>query len=163
PASQPSHAWKMPWIGTPAPSSPMRSRRSICGHAPRTVSRRTSCWTSTAPTTPRMERKKGQPTTGTMGSTCIIPCSTSMATPTGQTVRLVAETLYQAGTWDHPRRVVYKAEALDKGPNTRFVVTTRTDAPEALYDWYVDRGAPELWIKDYKRACLADRLSDCRF
>jgi hypothetical protein len=82
---------------------------------------------------------------------------------TGQTVRLVAETLYQAGTWDHPRRVVYKAEARDKGPNTRFVVTTRTDAPEALYDWYVDRGEPELWIKDYKRACLADRLSDCRF
>jgi hypothetical protein len=59
--------------------------------------------------------------------------------------------------------VVYKAEALDKGPNTRFVVTSRTDPPEALYDWYVDRGEPEGWIKDYKRACLADRLSDHRF
>ena len=82
---------------------------------------------------------------------------------TGQTVRLVDETLYQADSWDHPRRVVYKAEALDKGPNTRFVVTTRPDPPEALYDWYVDRGEPELWIKDLKRACRADRLSDCRF
>ena len=82
---------------------------------------------------------------------------------TGAKVRLVADTLYQAGTWDQARRVVYKAEALDKGPNTRFVVTTRTDPPEALYDWYVDRGEPEGWIKDYKRACLADRLSDCRF
>jgi Transposase DDE domain group 1 len=82
---------------------------------------------------------------------------------TGQRARLVAETPYQAGTWDQARRVVYKAEALDKGPNTRFVVTSRTDPPEALYDWYVERGEPEGWIKDYKRACLADRLSDHRF
>ena len=71
--------------------------------------------------------------------------------------------IYQAGSWDHPRRVVYKAEVLPKGPNTRFVVTTRTDAPLAVYDWYVDRGEPELWIKDFKRACYADRLSDHRF
>jgi hypothetical protein len=82
---------------------------------------------------------------------------------TGEKVRLVDETTYQADSWAHPRRVVYKAEALDKGPNTRFVVTTRTDPPEALYDFYVDRGEPELWIKDFKRACLADRLSDHRF
>ncbi len=82
---------------------------------------------------------------------------------TGQTVRLVAETTYQAGSWDRTRRVVDKAEALDKGPNTRFVVTTRRDPPVALDDWSVDRGAPELWSKDVKRACRADRLSDCRF
>ncbi|MGH2389420.1 MAG: IS1380 family transposase [Chloroflexota bacterium] len=82
---------------------------------------------------------------------------------TGEKVRLVAETTYQAGSWDRPRRVVYKAETLDKGPNTRFVVTTRPDPPEALYDWYVDRGEMEGWIKDYKRACIADRLSDHRF
>jgi hypothetical protein len=81
----------------------------------------------------------------------------------GEKVRLVAETSYQANSWDHARRVVYKAEALEQGPNTRFVVTTRSDAPEALYDFYVDRGEPELWIKDFKRACRADRLSDCRF
>jgi hypothetical protein len=82
---------------------------------------------------------------------------------TGAKVRLVDDTTYQAGSWDQARRVVYKAEALDKGPNTRFVVTSRTDPPEALYDCYVDRGEPEGWIKDYKRACLADRLSDHRF
>lgn len=81
----------------------------------------------------------------------------------GEKVRLVDETTYQAGTWDRARRVVYKAEALDKGPNTRFVVTTRVDPPAAVYDFYVDRGTPELWIKDFKRACIADRLSDCRF
>jgi hypothetical protein len=78
-------------------------------------------------------------------------------------VRLVGETAYQAGSWEQPRRVVFKAEALPKGPNTRFVVTTRTDPPEALYDWYVDRGEPEQWIKDLKDACFADRLSCHRF
>ncbi len=82
---------------------------------------------------------------------------------TGEKVRLGAETSYQAGSWDCPRRVVYKAETLDKGPNTRFVVTTRPDPPEALYDFYVDRSEMEGWIKEYKRACIADRLSDHRF
>jgi len=51
------------------------------------------------------------------------------------TVRLVDELTYQAGSWPHERRVVVKAEALAKGPNTRFVVTSRDDPPEALYDW----------------------------
>jgi Transposase DDE domain group 1 len=78
-------------------------------------------------------------------------------------VRLVGETTYQAGSWPHERRVIIKAEALAKGPNVRFVVTTRADPAEALYDWYVDRGESEGWIKDLKRACVADRLSDHRF
>jgi hypothetical protein len=78
-------------------------------------------------------------------------------------VRLVGETAYQADSWEHPRRVIIKAEALPKGPNTRFVLTTRPDPPETLYDWYVDRGAGENWIKDLKGACFADRLSDHRF
>jgi DDE family transposase len=43
------------------------------------------------------------------------------------------------------------------------VVTTRTDEPLALYDWYVDRGEPEQWIGDLKLACFADRLSCHRF
>ena len=78
-------------------------------------------------------------------------------------VREVGEARYQAGSWDRARRVVYKAEALAKGPNTRFVVTSRTEEPLAVYDAYVDRGEPELWIKDFKRACFADRLSCHRF
>jgi hypothetical protein len=81
----------------------------------------------------------------------------------GAKVRLADETAYRAGSWPHPRRVVFKAEVLAKGPNTRFVVTTRADPPLALYDWYVDRGEPELWIKDLKNALQADRLSDHRF
>ena len=78
-------------------------------------------------------------------------------------IRLLGETTYQAASWEHPRRVIIKAEALPKGPNTRFVVTTRAEEPEALYDWYVDRGDGENAIKDLKNACFADRLSDHRF
>jgi Transposase DDE domain group 1 len=81
----------------------------------------------------------------------------------GAKVRLAGEARYQAGSWPVPRRVVFKAEVLAKGPNTRFVVTTRTDDPLAVYDRYVDRGEPENWIKDFKNALRADRLSDHRF
>jgi hypothetical protein len=78
-------------------------------------------------------------------------------------VRLVGEAPYQAGRWARERRVVSKAEALPQGPNARYVVTSRADAPLALYDWYVDRGGAEGRIKDFKRACQADRLSCHRF
>lgn len=82
----------------------------------------------------------------------------------GEKVRLVADASYRAGSWDRTRRVVYKAEALEKGTNTRFVVTSRRDyGPKELYDWYVRRGEAEGWIKDFKRALKADRLSCKRF
>lgn len=81
----------------------------------------------------------------------------------GAKVRLADETSYQAQTWDRPRRVVFKAETLEKGPNTRFVVTDRQEPPLALYDAYVDRGTAENYIKDFKNALHADRLSDHRF
>jgi hypothetical protein len=74
--------------------------------------------------------------------------------------QLTSEGKYQAGSWDHERRVVFKAEALEKGLNTRFVVTTRDDAPEEFYTWYTQRGNhPERCIKDLKEDCFADRLS----
>ena len=81
----------------------------------------------------------------------------------GATVRLTGEARSQAGSWPDARRVVFKAEILLKGPNTRFVVTSRTDDPLAVYDRYVDRGAAENWIKDFKNALCGDRLSDHRF
>ena len=81
----------------------------------------------------------------------------------GDKVRLVGEAPYRAKSWPRERRVVIKAEALEQGPNTRFVVTSRDDPPAALYAWYVDRGEPENWIKDLKNACFADRLSCHRF
>jgi Transposase DDE domain group 1 len=81
----------------------------------------------------------------------------------GAKVRLADEAPYQADAWPHARRVVFKAEILLKGPNTRVVGTTRTDDPLAVYDHYVDRGAAENWIKDFKNALRGDRLSDHRF
>jgi hypothetical protein len=78
-------------------------------------------------------------------------------------VRLVGEGTYQAGSWDKERRIVYKAEALAKGPNVRFVVTTSRAEPLAVYDHYVDRGEPEQWIDQLKATCFADRLSCCDF
>jgi hypothetical protein len=81
----------------------------------------------------------------------------------GAKVRLAGEAAYRAKSWPRPRRVIYKAEALAKGPNTRFVVTTRPEDPLAVYNWYIDRGAPENWIKDFKNALQADHLHDHRF
>jgi Transposase DDE domain group 1 len=77
----------------------------------------------------------------------------------GEKVRLVSSGSYRAGNWEHSRRVIYKAEVLEKGTNTRFVVTSRSEGPERLYDWYIRRGEAEGWIKDFKRALKADRLS----
>ena len=81
----------------------------------------------------------------------------------GAKVRLAGEATYQAGSWPQPRRVVFKAEVLAKGPNTRFVVTTHAEDPLTVYDTYVDRGQAENFIKDFKKALAADRLSDHRF
>ena len=89
----------------------------------------------------------------------------------GEKVRLGSEAAYGAGSWGRERRVVYKAEAqrvekrrgAETLANTRFVVTSRADEPQALYDWYVGRGGAEGWVKDYKRALKADRLSCHRF
>jgi hypothetical protein len=85
------------------------------------------------------------------------------ASADGAKVRVLDETVYQADSWPHARRVVIKVEILAKGTNTRFVVTTRDDPPAALYAWYTDRGETENWIKDLKLACFADRLSCHRF
>jgi hypothetical protein len=81
----------------------------------------------------------------------------------GIKVRLAGEASYRADSWPHARRVVYKAEVLGKGPNTRFVVTNRTEPPMDVYDTYVDRGQAENYIKDFKNALAGDRLSDHRF
>jgi Transposase DDE domain group 1 len=82
----------------------------------------------------------------------------------GEKVRLVADAAYEAGSWGRSRRVLYKAEILEKGTNTRFVVTSKKKGePRKLYGWYVKRGEAEGLIKDFKRALKADRLSCHRF
>lgn len=74
-------------------------------------------------------------------------------------VRLLSECRYRAGSWYKERRVVYKAEVMKEGTNTRFVVTNRGDESLELYDFYVMRGSSENWIKDFKLSLKGDRLS----
>jgi hypothetical protein len=81
----------------------------------------------------------------------------------GEKVRLVSSASYQALSWGRKRRIIYKAEVLQKGTNTRFVVSSRSDEPERLYNYYVRRGESENRIKDFKVALKADRLSCHRF
>jgi hypothetical protein len=81
------------------------------------------------------------------------------AAGTQEKVRHFGEAEYRAEGWARARRVVIKAEVLEKGPNVRFVVTNRTAEAKDQYEDYVDRGEAEGWIKDLKNACRADRLS----
>jgi hypothetical protein len=59
---------------------------------------------------------------------------------TARKARLFGEDLYEAGSWQKQRRVVYKAEVLQKGSNRRFVLTTTNDEPKTLYEFYAHRG-----------------------
>jgi hypothetical protein len=82
---------------------------------------------------------------------------------TGQAVRVFKEFTYQTReSWSRARRVVAKAEHLEKGSNPRFVVTSLT--PEAwearaLYEeLYCARGEMENRIKE-QLSLFADRTS----
>jgi hypothetical protein len=81
---------------------------------------------------------------------------------TGNAARVFSEFSYQTrSSWSCARRVVAKAEYLDKGENPRFVVTSLAGdwTAQALYeDLYCARGEMENRIKE--QMCLfADRLS----
>jgi hypothetical protein len=82
---------------------------------------------------------------------------------TGKAARVFAEFQYKTQkSWSQSRRVVAKAEYLDKGENPRFVVTSlgaETWAAKDLYEkFYCARGEMENRIKE--QMCLfADRLS----
>jgi hypothetical protein len=78
-------------------------------------------------------------------------------------VKLLSEGHYRAESWDRQRRVVYKAEVMEEGTNTRFVVTDKPDDPDELYAHYTERGETENRIKDLKVALKANRLSCHRF
>jgi hypothetical protein len=72
---------------------------------------------------------------------------------------------YAAGTWPRERAVVEKVEESARGENPRFVVTTLRDfPPKLIYDIaFCPRGQSENFIKDFKNALCADRLSCHRF
>jgi hypothetical protein len=82
---------------------------------------------------------------------------------TAHKAKLFGEGTYQAASWEKKRRVVYKAEVMEQGTNRRFVLTTRSDQPKALYEFYARRGEAENWMKDFKVHVKADRLSCHRF
>jgi hypothetical protein len=82
---------------------------------------------------------------------------------TGQAARVFKEFAYQTReSWSRQRRVVAKAEHLEKGSNPRFVVTSlaaETWAAPALYeDLYCARGEMENRIKE-QLMLFADRTS----
>ena len=82
---------------------------------------------------------------------------------TGQAARIFKEFSYQTHeSWSRARRVVAKAEHLDKGANPRFVVTSLPSqewAARALYeDLYCARGEMENRIKEQLRL-FSDRTS----
>ncbi len=84
---------------------------------------------------------------------------------TGEKQRLFAETRYQAGSWNKPRRVIMKAEENRNGSNQRFLVTTIEKVPpKKIYDkHYAPRGDFERIIDDLKNGFYGDRLSCHRF
>jgi hypothetical protein len=79
---------------------------------------------------------------------------------TQQKQRLFGEFPYGAATWDRERRVIVKAEHLDQGPNSRFIVTNLAGSPQELYDeLYCERGDAENRIKEQQLGLFADRTS----
>jgi hypothetical protein len=78
---------------------------------------------------------------------------------TGTKQKLFSETQYAADTWDKKRRVIIKAEHLEKGSNPRFVVTSLCGTPAELYQRYCARGEMENRIKEQQLCLFADRTS----
>lgn len=75
---------------------------------------------------------------------------------------------YQADTWDHPRRVIAKAECHSVGTNLRFVITNDADVVlaedgERAYGHYIERGESEQRMDELKNGLRMDRLSCHRF
>jgi len=82
---------------------------------------------------------------------------------TGQAARVFAEFRYRTrSSWSRPRRVVAKAEYLEKGENPRFVVSSlgpQVWPAQKLYErLYCARGEMENRIKE-QLSLFADRLS----
>jgi len=83
---------------------------------------------------------------------------------TAQAARRFKDFRYRTrDSWTRERRVVGKAEHLDKGSNPRFVVTSLASAvydARALYeDLYCGRGEMENRIKEQQMCLFADRTS----
>jgi hypothetical protein len=85
-------------------------------------------------------------------------------TATGEPARVFKDFTYRTRkSWSRERRVVGKAEHLEKGSNPRFIVTSLSEercAARALYeDLYCARGDMENRIKEQQLCLFADRTS----
>jgi hypothetical protein len=81
---------------------------------------------------------------------------------TGRAARVFRDFSYRTrNSWSRSRRVIGKAEHLEKGRNPRFVVTSLASVPpRALYeDIYCARGEMENRIKEQQLDLFADRTS----
>ena len=82
----------------------------------------------------------------------------------GRAARVFTEFRYRTrNTWSHRRRVIAKAEHLEKGANPRFVVTSlpghELHSRELYEDLYCARGDMENRIKEQQLDLFADRTS----
>ena len=69
--------------------------------------------------------------------------------------------MYQAQSWDKPRRVVAKVEwhADELFPRVGLIVTNANWRPHNVVRFYNGRGTAEQWIKEGKQALTWTRLS----
>jgi hypothetical protein len=84
---------------------------------------------------------------------------------TDKPIRAYSEFEYKAGSWRHPRRIIYKAEVTQGKANPRFVVTSLPGrTPKHLYKKiYSARGRMENYIKEHKNHLKSDRTSCSTF
>ena len=92
-----------------------------------------------------------------------------LANETGQSARLYSETTYRARSWNHPRRIIIKAEVLvcpgrEPKDNPRFVVTNMKQSAKWVYErFYCARGDIENRIKELHHGLEIDRTSCSTF
>jgi hypothetical protein len=87
---------------------------------------------------------------------------------TGETAHLYGETRYAAKSWNRKRRVILKAEVVrhpGRAPknNPRFVVTNLLAEPQAVYEFYCQRGDVENRLKELHHGLEMDRTSCSKF
>jgi hypothetical protein len=80
-------------------------------------------------------------------------------------VMVYKDFLYQAGSWNKPRRIIAKIEQYPSElfPKTRFIVTSLKWRDKKVVKFYNKRGTCEQWIKEGKYALNWTRLSCQRF
>lgn len=92
-----------------------------------------------------------------------------LAQQTNHSTQVFGECLYQARSWDQPRRVVIKAEIVhnlhgEPKDNPRFVVTNKRRSAKFVYQKaYCSRGEIENRIKELHHGLEIDRTSCPRF